>query len=123
MRSRRRMAGFLALGLLFSLVLPMSAAAQDDTAAKIGLKAFRGVSNTVLGLVTDIPRTMYYDSLAEGPGFGLTVGFFEGIAFGVGRTLVGVYELVTFPVPFPADYQPILAPGDPFGEGKTRWAQ
>jgi putative exosortase-associated protein (TIGR04073 family) len=115
----------LALGILLAMMLPETAAAQEagDTAAKIGLKAFRGLGNTVLGLVTEIPRTMYYDSRTEGPTYGLTVGFLEGIALGLGRTAVGVYELVTFPIPFPEEYRPVLAPGDPFGEGKTTWAR
>lgn len=125
MRQPRRMLAFLALGLLLSFFVPLTATAQeaDGTAAKIGLKAFRGLGNTVLGLVTEIPRTMYYDSAEEGPAYGLTVGFLGGIALGVGRTVVGVYELVTFPIPFPEEYKPVLAPGDPFGEGKTTWAR
>jgi putative exosortase-associated protein (TIGR04073 family) len=115
----------LALGILVAMMLPPTVAAQEggDTASKIGLKAFRGVSNTVLGLVTEIPRTMYYDSRTDGPTYGLTVGFLEGIALGLGRTAVGVFELVTFPIPFPRDYEPILNPGDPFGEGKSGWAK
>lgn len=125
MRRHQTALASLALGLLFSLLLPLSAAAQetDSTPAKVGLKAFRGLSNTVLGLVTEIPRTMYYDSAEEGPAYGLTVGFWEGIALGLGRTVVGVYELVTFPIPFPEEYKPVLAPGDPFAEGKTTWAR
>ena len=125
MRQPRRMLTFLVLSLLLSLVVPLAATAQEagDTASKIGLKAFRGVSNTVLGLVTEIPRTMYYDSAEKGPTYGLTVGFLEGIALGLGRTVVGVYELVSFPIPFPEEYKPVLAPGDPFGEGKTTRAR
>ena len=126
MRQPRSILTFLVLCLLLSLVVPLAAAAQEragETAAKIGLKAFRGLSNTVLGLVTEIPRTMYYDSVEEGPTYGLTVGFLEGIALGVGRTAMGVYELVSFPIPFPEEYKPVLEPGDPFGEGKTGWAK
>ena len=125
MQRHRRMFVTLALGILLGVILPATVAAEegDDTASKIGLKAFRGVSNTVLGLATEIPRTMYYDSRTEGPTYGLTVGFLEGIALGLGRTLVGVYELITSPVPLPEDYKPILEPGDPFGEGKTGWAK
>ena len=125
MQRHRRMFITLALGILVGVILPATVGAQEagDTASKIGLKGFRGVSNTVLGLVTEIPRTMYYDSVEEGPAYGLTVGFFEGIALGVGRTVVGVYELVTFPIPFPEEYQPVLQPSDPFSEGKTTWAR
>ena len=125
MQRHRRVFITVALGILLGVILPATVAAQEagDTASKIGLKAFRGVSNTVLGLVTEIPRTMYYDSVEDGPAYGLTVGFLEGIALGLGRTVVGVYELVSFPIPFPEEYKPVLAPGDPFGEGKTTRAR
>ncbi len=34
----------------------------------------------------------------------------------VGRLLVGVYEVVTFPVPLPADYEPLIQPATPIDE-------
>ncbi len=34
----------------------------------------------------------------------------RGVAFMMGRALVGVYELVTFPVPYPANYKAVLSP-------------
>lgn len=37
-------------------------------------------------------------------------GLGRGAFYTVGRALVGVYEMVTFPLPYPANYKPILQP-------------
>lgn len=34
----------------------------------------------------------------------------KGTIFAAGRALTGVYEMVTFPLPFPADYEPVVYP-------------
>lgn len=111
---------------LFALLLTgmwSSAWAADSTGERIALKAARGVDNTVLGLVADWPKTMYYRSKQHGLPYGMTVGFFQGLAVGVTRTGVGLYELVTFPVPAPAGYRPILDPQFSLEPQETRIAQ
>lgn len=87
-----------------------SAWAADSTAERIALKAARGVDNTVLGVVTEVPKTIYYESQRHGLAYGTTVGVVQGLTVGLGRTVIGLWELTTFPVPVPADYQPILDP-------------
>jgi len=37
-------------------------------------------------------------------------GLGRGAVYTVGRALVGVYEMVTFPFPYPANYKPVLQP-------------
>ena len=37
-------------------------------------------------------------------------GLGRGAIFMMGRALVGVYEMVTFPIPYPAHYKPVLQP-------------
>lgn len=39
-----------------------------------------------------------------------------GILFMVGRALTGVYEMVTFPIPVPANYKPLVYPEFPWQE-------
>jgi len=39
---------------------------------------------------------------------GMTYGLGKGIAMSVVRALVGAYEVVTFPIPYPVNYEPIL---------------
>ena len=41
-------------------------------------------------------------------------GIARGSAFMVGRALVGIYEIVTFPIPLPKDYGPVLQPEFPW---------
>lgn len=82
-------------------------------------KAGRGLSNVTLGFVVEWPKTVAHESETHGPAFGLTVGLIKGIGLGVGRTLLGVYELLTFPLPNGSDYAPILEPGTPFSMDRT----
>ncbi|MBI2205130.1 MAG: exosortase system-associated protein, TIGR04073 family [Candidatus Rokubacteria bacterium] len=84
--------------------------AAESTAERIALKAARGVDNTVLGMVTEWPKTIYYESKAHGVPYGATVGAVQGLGAGMVRTAVGLYELVTFPFPVPSGYRPILSP-------------
>ena len=37
-------------------------------------------------------------------------GLCRGSIYAVGRALVGVYEIVTFAIPLPAHYKPVLSP-------------
>lgn len=91
--------------------------------AAAGQKAIRGLTNSGLGVVAELPKTIYYDTLEDGPLYGLTVGVLEGLSWGIARSLVGVYEVVTFPFPIPAGYRPIYQPQYPFEAGKTDLAE
>jgi putative exosortase-associated protein (TIGR04073 family) len=44
-------------------------------------------------------------------------GVGKGIAYMVGRIVTGVYETVTFPVPIPPGYRPIIEPDVPIPRG------
>lgn len=94
-------------------------AATEDGAAGAWEKAGRGFGNLTLGFLVEWPKTVVLESEAHGPAFGLTVGLIKGMGLGVGRTLVGVYELVTFPLPNGSDYAPVLEPGTPFSAKRT----
>ena len=52
----------------------------------------------------------------HGPAAALTVGFLKGVYKTGIRALVGVYEVVTFPFPFPEGYKPILTDPEYFLE-------
>lgn len=99
--------------LVISLGVATSAVAADSVGTRIALKATRGVENTTLGFVTEVPKTIYYDSVDHGIPYGATVGALHGVAMGVVRTLVGVYEVATFPVPVPPSYKAVLHPEYP----------
>ena len=100
----------LALALLACL-LPMAADAQRYTA---GRKLGRGLAAMTCGFL-EVPGNIVETSRERGPGWGITLGFAEGLGRLVVRELVGVYEFVTAPLPVPAGYQPILRPEYPWG--------
>jgi putative exosortase-associated protein (TIGR04073 family) len=70
-------------------------------------------------VVVELPKTVYYDTLEDGPLYGLTVGVLEGLSWGIARTLVGIYEVLTFPFPIPEGYRPIYTPSYPYQPGRT----
>ncbi|SEL09362.1 putative exosortase-associated protein, TIGR04073 family [Nitrosovibrio tenuis] len=80
-------------------------AANESYPEKVGNKLAHGVANTVTGIV-EVPKNMILESNKKGPAYGIPVGFFTGIVQGIGRTLTGVVDLVTFPIPT----KPIIYP-------------
>lgn|SRR5574337_968376 len=109
------------VGLSMALVSgPFTVVFAEEVAASLAAqKAVRGLANTGLGVVAEVPRTIYYDTREDGPLYGLTVGVLEGLSWGIARALTGVYEVVTFPFPIPEGYRPIYQPQYPFEAGKT----
>ena len=73
-------------------------------------KLGRGVVNLTTGwleLGAQVART----TEMEGSLAGATIGLGRGVVWGVGRTLVGAIELVTFPIPNPlTGYDPVIRP-------------
>lgn len=99
----RRIASIvLVMAFVVTIVSPVSA---QTPAAKLG----RGLVNTLTGL-WEWPVDILKTTKAEGPAKGLTIGFARGLATGLYRTLVGVYEVISFPVPAPAGYESITNP-------------
>ncbi|MBI2882612.1 MAG: exosortase system-associated protein, TIGR04073 family [Candidatus Methylomirabilis oxyfera] len=113
----------LATAVLVTMALvtgPFTVVCAEESAAPLAAqKAVRGLGNAGLGVVAEVPKTVYYDTLEDGPVYGLTVGVLEGLSWGIARTLTGVYEVVTFPFPIPEQYRPIYRPQYPFEVGKT----
>ena len=75
----------------------------DLAAAKLG----RGLANTVAGWM-EIPATMERKYREDDTGTSLFVGAATGTVRAVIRTGVGVYEAVTFWLPYPENFKPIL---------------
>lgn len=115
---RRLTLSVLALGVLLS-GSTTTALAEELVPPLAAQKAVRGLANTGLGVVVELPKTVYYDTIEDGPLYGLTVGILEGLSWGIARTLVGVYEVVTFPFPIPEGYRPIYTPNYPYDPGRT----
>src|SRR5882672_9112816 len=75
--------------------------------AKLG----RGFNNaTEFARLGEIQQSVESAALFKGPDNGRTAGFIHGFNRSVARTFVGIYEIVTFPIP---SYDPIIKPVGP----------
>ena len=83
--------------------------------ADVWRKLGRGLANTLTGVV-EIPKKVFMVSKEENVFMGMTWGLVKGTTVGMLRTAAGVYETVTFPIPAPADYEPIIHPEFVFEE-------
>ena len=75
----------------------------DGPMKKLG----RGASNILFSPV-ELFMQISEVNRCDGPAAGLTYGVAKGIVMVLVRAGVGVYEVVTFPVPLPPCYRPIL---------------
>lgn len=74
-------------------------------------KLGRGVNNvTEFARLGEIRRSMEQTYLWDGPNAAYTTGVITGFNRSMVRTMVGAFEVVTFPIP---GYDPILRPGGP----------
>jgi putative exosortase-associated protein (TIGR04073 family) len=93
-----------------ALLLPATAAAEENTAAR---KFGRGLAGMALG-VLEVPGNIVQESRTNGITSGLTLGLAMGVGKLVARELVGVYEFVTAPFEIPAGFEPMLQPEFPW---------
>jgi putative exosortase-associated protein (TIGR04073 family) len=82
----------------------------------------RGFCN-ILTSHLELVHQMEKEGAKGGTGRAMTLGVFNGISMTTMRMLAGVYEVVTFPIPAPAGYKPILTDPEfywtePFAESK-----
>ncbi len=93
-----------------SLVGPAGALAEEQSVpAQIGTKFVRGVTNLATGL-GEFPKQIYLVGKKEGWVQGTFRGPVEGLGMFIARTLAGAYEVLSFPIPVPPGYQPMLLP-------------
>lgn len=108
-------AKLLGLLLVVAVLLPLGATAQSEDAPK-GQNALRklgrGIANVLFGIV-EVPNQITKTTSAHGGGAGLTYGFGKGIVRWIAREFAGAYDVVTFPVPFPKGYKPVMKPEFP----------
>ncbi len=76
---------------------------------KIATKLVRGAANFATGWV-ELPKQIYLVGHNEGWVTGALRGPIDGLGMFIGRTVAGAYEVLTFPLPIPPHYQPMLRP-------------
>ena len=91
-------------GLIFLFLVSLADLAYCDTALK---KLGRGLCNVITSPF-EIPEQTQRVNNSDGPMAAVTYGFLKGVVMTGVRAVVGVYEIATFPIPFPRQYKPIL---------------
>lgn len=102
----------LAIGAI-GAVAPDAAVAAPKSRFTPARKFNRGFTNTTLGVLA-IPGHMTVQTRERGWAAGLPIGFVYGLGWFVASEVVGVYEFLTCPFPFPPGYKPILEPEFPW---------
>jgi putative exosortase-associated protein (TIGR04073 family) len=105
-----RMSRLLVPGTVLMLLLASAGPAHAQTATRKFLRGLAGMTTAVL----EVPGNMVEESNDRGPAEGIPLGFAIGCGMIVPRVLVGVYEFVSAPFPFPKNYEPILKPEFPW---------
>jgi len=101
---------------LLSLTIVSAAAVMTVGCAGPSQKLGRGIANVTEPIrMGELNRTMEQTYLSSGPDVAYTRGFVYGLGKTIGRTVVGAYEIVTFPIPDHGSegYGPILFPANP----------
>ena len=102
--------GFVAVLLLGSLTVQADTD-QTPKGQNALRKLGRGCANVLFGVI-EVPNQITKADAEQGGGaipYGIGKGFVRWIA----REFVGVYEIVTFPIPFPGGYKPVMKPEFP----------
>lgn len=87
---------------------------EDNAITKLG----RGLAN-ILTSPLEVPEQISRTNNSDGPFAGYTVGVLKGFGWALGRACVGAYEAVTFALPFPQGYKPILKDPEYFLENSN----
>lgn len=89
---------------------PMSQKAEEPSVVlQAATKLTRGIANFTTGWV-ELPKQIYLVGKNEGWVTGAIRGPIDGFGMFLARTIAGAYEVLTFPVPLPPQYQPMLKP-------------
>jgi putative exosortase-associated protein (TIGR04073 family) len=98
---------------LFAAVIGIALSLADSAEAykqNPRRKFARGVHNVMYGW-TEIPTTVHNVDREYGPAAATSFGLVKGITNAVGRTVVGAYEMLTFPIKNGRrGYDPIIEP-------------
>ncbi len=122
MQWMRRHLGWGVLGVVLTLLVvgavPAHAAEPESGVIR---KLGRGLGNTAFGWLEIFNQPLR--AMEESGSFaGMTTGVAKGAFYFVGRTVVGVLEIITFPLPNPTvGYEPIIEPEFVTFRDTDRW--
>ena len=93
----------LVVGLVGGILLSVGMWAVPVWAQDPIHKAGRGVVNVLTGWI-EIPKQFHQGSQEENPVAGAGIGLFRGMGLAILRGGMGLYEIATFPIPYPQNY-------------------
>ena len=93
--------GIVSASIIAALLTCASPAWAQDPVHKLG----RGLTNVFTGWI-EVPKRTYLGTQEGNPVVGACLGFGIGIGQAVLRTGIGLYEAITFPIPYPRAYTP-----------------
>lgn len=98
--------------ILIALALTSSAAfaAELEPAGTPWRKLQRGFANIGAAPIFEISNEMARHKKEDAFPPTWFTGFGRGALYGVGRVMAGAYEVVTFPLPLPSGYGPVVEP-------------
>ena len=95
---KRRM--LLGLALASGLILGTGSSAwAQDPIHKVG----RGVVNVLTGWI-EVPKQLHMGAQEENPVVGIGQGLLKGVSLTVLRLGTGIFEALTFPIPYPKNF-------------------
>ncbi len=105
-----RSTGWIMVSALMVGLMPVASAAEgltymEGATRKLG----RGVANVVTS-PAELVRTPELVSRRDGYIAGMTVGIAQGLWFGLVRGVTGLWDVVTFPVAVPKNFEPVIYP-------------
>lgn len=108
----RKTLSILAIGAASMMLVGCASNQITGPERKFG-RGMNNVTEFVRG--GEIRRSMEQSAIFSGPDVAYTSGFLHGFNRSVARTVVGVYEMITFPIPNGPgnDYGPIMLPENP----------
>ena len=109
MRHRKPVSLIILLSFACIFLMQSANAAETEPVYSAGRKLGRGAANVAFGWLDffkGIDTVTKENNLAAG----LTWGAIYGLGMFVTRTAAGAYEVVTFPLPIPPDYKPLVKP-------------
>ena len=110
----------IALIVLLAFSLPLMAAEAEiqgeGTPQRKLQRGFLNVALSPIEISNELSKEVRNDTMPPS----WIAGLGRGAVYMVGRALVGVYEMVTFPFPYPANYKPVLQPEFPWELAKEK---
>ncbi len=107
---KKSFATLIAIFALLAFSLPLMAAEAEihgeGTPQRKLQRGFLNVALSPIEISNELSKGVKNDTLPPS----WIAGLGRGSIYAVGRALVGVYEMVTFAIPWPAKYKPVLQP-------------